>query len=85
MAEDAGNNAGSSDLIGSAGTAVKEDIVGSLKGLDEIETAIVNLVRSTVSQTLKATGEVISDSVAVTRDVITGTFRLLQRWAPGSF
>jgi hypothetical protein len=72
MAEAARNDAGSGGAMGSAGTAVKEGIVESLKGLNEVETAIVNLVRSTVAQTLKATGEVASDSVTVTRDVITG-------------
>jgi hypothetical protein len=38
-----------SNTIGTAGTAVKEGIVGSLKGLSDIETEIVNVVRNTVS------------------------------------
>ena len=71
MVEDAHNDPGRGGTIGSVGTAVKEGVVESLKGLNEAETEIVNLVRRTVSQTLKATGEVVSDSVAVTRDVIT--------------
>ena len=35
--------------IGKAGTAVKEGVVSSLKGINEIEAEIVSLVRNTVS------------------------------------
>jgi hypothetical protein len=38
--------------IGKAGTTVKEGIVGSLKGINEIEAEIVSLVR-TLSNTLR--------------------------------
>src|ERR1043166_8208048 len=37
MAEEACNTPGSGSTIGSAGTVVKEGIVGSLRGLNEIE------------------------------------------------
>lgn len=75
MAEEARSDTGIGGTIGSAGTAVKEGIVGSLKGINAIETEIVNLVRSAVSNALNATGEVASDSVTVTRDVIKGTLQ----------
>jgi len=41
-------------MLSQAGTAVKEGIVGSLKGINEIEAEIVSLVRNTVSNTLQA-------------------------------
>ena len=44
--------------IGAAGTAVRTGITGSLRGIDEIESDIVSLVRNTVSNTLRATGAV---------------------------
>ncbi len=83
MTEEARTDAGIGGAIGSAGTAVKEGIVGSLKGISEIETEIVNLVRSTVSNALKATGAVASDSVAVTRDVIKGTLQATEEVGTG--
>ena len=42
--------------IGKAGTAVKEGIISSLKGINEIEAEIVSLVRKTVAGALQATG-----------------------------
>ncbi len=42
MAEEARNDPGSGSTIGRAGTAVKEGIIGSLKGLNEIEAEIVS-------------------------------------------
>ena len=40
--------------LGKAGTTVKEGVVSSLKGINEIEAEIVTTVRNTVSTTLKA-------------------------------
>ncbi len=42
------------DRIGKAGIAVKEGIISSLQGINEIEAEIVSLVRNTVSNTLRA-------------------------------
>lgn len=42
MAEEARNDPRSNGIIGSTGTAVKEGIVESLKGLNEVETEISN-------------------------------------------
>ena len=61
--------------IGEAGTTVKEGALSSLKGVNEMETLIVTLVRKTVSYTLKATGSVADETVNVTRSVLQGTFK----------
>jgi hypothetical protein len=41
-----------------AGATMKEGIVDSLKGVNEIESEIVSLARNTVSNTLQASGDV---------------------------
>jgi predicted transcriptional regulator len=61
--------------IGEAGTTVKEGALSSPKGVNEMETLIVTLVRKTVSYTLKATGSVADETVNVTRSVLQGTFK----------
>ena len=48
--------------IGAAGTTVKTGIAASLRGIDEIETEIVSLVRNTVSNSIRATGAVGTES-----------------------
>ena len=53
--------------IGEAGTTVKTGIAGSLRGIDEIESEIVSLVRNTVSNTLRATGAVGTEAASVAR------------------
>ena len=58
--------------IGAAGTTVKTGIAASLRGIDEIETEIVSLVRNTVSNSIRATGAVGSEAVNITRDVVKG-------------
>ncbi|SEO44237.1 hypothetical protein [Nitrosovibrio sp. Nv6] len=56
--------------LGPAGDTVKTGIAGSLKGIDEIESDIVSLVRNTVSNTLRATGAVGTEAVDVTRTTV---------------
>ncbi len=46
------------------------DRPGSLRGIDETESDIVNLVRNTISNTLRATGEVGTEAVDVTRTTV---------------
>jgi hypothetical protein len=58
--------------IGAAGHTVKTGIASSLRGIDEIESEIVSLVRNTVSNTLRATGAVGAEAVDITRDVVKG-------------
>jgi hypothetical protein len=53
-----------------AGDTVKTGITGSLRGIDEIESDIVNLVRNTISNTLQATGAVGTEAVDVTRATV---------------
>src|SRR5438552_13102287 len=73
MAEEMRTDAGVGENIGNAGAAVKDSIVGSVRGLHEIEAEIVSLVRHTLSDTVKATGAVASESVTVISDVMKGT------------
>ena len=61
-----------SEGIGSTGQTVKDGIIGSLRGLNEIEAEIVTLVRSTVANSLRATGDVSGQAVEITRDVMRG-------------
>ena len=61
--------------IGKAGSAVKEGVVSSLKGINEIEAEIVSLVRNTVSNTLRATGAVADEAVGITKDVVKGAIQ----------
>jgi hypothetical protein len=53
------------------------------RGLHAREPAIVQRVRSTVSQTLQVIGEGVSDSVTVTRDGITAALQTTVEEAPG--
>src|SRR5687768_12409226 len=43
---------------------------GSLRGIDEMESDVVNLVRNTISNTLRATGAVGTEAVDVTRTTV---------------
>ena len=52
--------------MGDAGATVKEGVLSGLKGINEIETQIVTLVKNTVSDTLKATGSVADETLNVT-------------------
>ena len=61
--------------IGKAGATVKDGLLSGLKGIGEIETQIVTLVRNTVSDTLKATGSVADETVNLTRSLLQGTFK----------
>jgi hypothetical protein len=49
--------------LGRAGTAVKEGMIGSLKGVNEIEAAIVSLARNAVVDTLRLTSDVAGMSI----------------------
>ena len=69
--------------IGEAGATVKEGVLSSIKGINEIETQIVTLVRNTVSDTLKATGSVADETVNVTRSVLQGTFKAAEEVGTG--
>lgn len=59
--------------ITSTGTAIKDGVVGGLKGINEIGTGLVDLVGNTLSETLRATGVVAKDGLSVAKDMVTGT------------
>ena len=53
--------------LGRVGTTVKEGVVSSLKGLNEIEAEIVTLVRNTVADSLKASADLTTVSLNVSQ------------------
>jgi hypothetical protein len=69
--------------MGKAGATVKEGVLSSLKGINEIETQIVTLVRNTVSDTLKATCSVADETVNVTKEVLQGTLKAVEEVGTG--
>lgn len=71
------------EKLGSAGTNVKEGIISSLKGINEIEAEIVSLVRNTVSDSLRATGSVANESISIIRDVLKGTIAATEEVGTG--
>jgi predicted transcriptional regulator len=69
--------------MGEAGATVKEGVLSSLKGINEIETQIATLVRNTVSDTLKATGSVADETLNVAKEVLQGTFKAVEEVGTG--
>lgn len=63
-------SAGRKASVAGVGQTVKEGVVETLKGLDEIESELIGLVRSTVSNALRASGAVAGDVVDVVREVV---------------
>lgn len=61
--------AGATGGLGKIGTTVKEGVVMSLKGINEIEAEIVSLARNTVSSALRATGDIAGEGINITKDV----------------
>src|SRR5208337_1859772 len=73
----------STEAIGKAGYAVKEGIISSLKGINEIEGEIVSLVRNTVSNTLRSTGSIAGEMVSVIKDVFKGAIQATEEVGTG--
>ena len=73
---------GIGEMLGEAGTTVKDGIVGSLKGLNEIEAQIVNLARNTVTDVLKGTGSVAMRPSMSARTSSKGRLKPPKKWAP---
>jgi hypothetical protein len=69
--------------MGRAGTAVKEGVARSLKGLNEIEADIVSLVRNTVSDTLKLTADIADMSLSLTTEVVKGAIKATEEVGTG--
>lgn len=83
MEETVGGRADVGAAMGNAGRTVKDGIIGSLKGINEIEAEIVTLVRDTVANSIRATGNVSSDLVTVTRDVVKGAIAATEEVGTG--
>ena len=69
--------------LGKAGTAVKEGVIRSLKGLNEIEADIVSLVRNTVADSLKLTADVANLSLGLTTEIIKGAIKATEEVGTG--
>jgi hypothetical protein len=82
--DEARSPTGIGEGIGKAGTTVKEGIIGSLRGINEIEAEMVSLVRGTISNTLRATGAVTSESVDLVRDVVKGAIQATEEIGGGA-
>jgi hypothetical protein len=74
---------GVGEMLGGAGTTVKEGVVGSLKGLNEIGTQIVNLAGNTMTDVLKATGSVANETINVSKDVFKGALKATEEVGTG--
>lgn len=67
--------------LGGAGKALKDGIVGTLRGINEIESEVVSLIGNTLSGAIRLTGAVATAGVAVTRDVVKGTLQATEEVA----
>ncbi|MEJ2070706.1 MAG: hypothetical protein P8X58_09930 [Syntrophobacterales bacterium] len=74
MAPESKEKGGAGESLGKAGTKVKDGIVGSLKGIQEIETEIVNVTRQTnlVKGAVRGASEVGGDVALVARSAVSG-------------
>ena len=82
-AEEVKGKGGVGETLGKAGTTVKDGIVGSLKGMQEIEAEIVNLTRKVVTDSLKATGSVAQETINVSKDVFKGAIEAADQMGTG--
>lgn len=62
----------SSAPFSNAGVAVKDGIVASLRGLNEIETELVGVARTAVSGTLGATAAIADEGFNVAKGLLVG-------------
>ena len=65
----------SEGILSNVARAVKEGIIGSLKGLNEIQAEIVNVARDTVTGAVKATSEVTSVTINSIVDIVKGSIQ----------
>ena len=65
------NRSDAGRALGDAGNTVKTGLAGSLRGIDEIESELVTVVRNTLSNTLRATGAVGTEAVDITRTTVS--------------
>lgn len=69
--------------LGSVGTAMKEGLVGSLKGLGEIEAGIASLVRGTVTDSMKLASDTVTMGVGFTADLMKGAIKATEEVGTG--
>jgi hypothetical protein len=73
----------SESVIASTGIAIKDGVVGGLKGINEIGTGLFDLVGNTLSGTLRTTGVVARDGLSVAKDVVAGTVQTVADMGTG--
>lgn len=69
----AAEGAPAAEAIEEGGEKLRSGVVGGLKAGHEIESEVVGLVSSTLADTVRATGAVVTETVDVARTVLTGT------------
>jgi hypothetical protein len=69
--------------VGAIGTSVKEGVVRSLRGVDEVEAEAFTVARDTVSNAIRTTGAVANDVITVTRDVARGAIQATEETGNG--
>ena len=70
-------------VLGSAGSAVKQGIEVSMKGLEKIEVEIAKLVRRAVADTLRTGGSIAKDLTSVVHDVVGGAIQATEQAGTG--
>ena len=69
--------------LGRAGTAVKDGVTRSLKGLNEIEGGIVSLVRNIVADTLRLAADVTGMTITLSAEVMKGAIKATEEIGTG--
>jgi len=77
MSAETTSEATTSGTLADAGQAVKDNVVGGLKGIQQIETETVGVLEHAVEDTLKATRSVAVEGVTAIKDVATGAIQAI--------
>lgn len=76
--EESGEGVKTGQTTEAAEAAAKEESVGALKGLGEIEMGLVGFVRDTLNDTVKATSDVATQTVSVAKGVVSGALTAVE-------
>jgi len=77
MSADETSSASTEGTLAEAGAVVRDSMVGSLKGIQEIETAAISVIERAAGDTFKAARTVAVDGVSAIKDVTNGALQAL--------
>ncbi|HXG18525.1 MAG TPA: hypothetical protein VNN62_05560 [Methylomirabilota bacterium] len=77
MKADETSSASTEETWAEAGAAVRDSLVGSLKGIQEIETAAIGVIERAAGETFKAARTVAVDGMGAIKDVTNGALQAL--------